>query len=243
MFSRTVRFRLPVGFLPLFALLAVGWAIQPLQNRLAAPRLQPTQAVQFSGNGLMGVLGGMRSVVAGGLWLRTYQAWERRDAAGMTALLKLTVAADERPPYFWLNGARMLAYDVPVWACVPGDPESVRRRAMTDGAATACAFLAEGRRVHPDSPGFLVEMANIQLRAGGDREKAAALFRQAAELPGAPYYAARIHGELLRELRQPREALAWLRQILPGLPADDPAACREVVEQRIKALEAELGQK
>ena len=63
---------------------------------------------------------------------------------------------------------------------------------------------------------------------------------QAAEQPGAPYYAARIYGELLRELGRPAEALAWLRQILPALPADDPAARRDVVVQRIKLLEVEV---
>ena len=86
-------------------------------------------------------------------------------------------------------------------------------------------------------------MANIRLRALGDRAGAADFFRQAAEQPGAPYYAARIHGELLRELGRPVEALAWLRKILPALPADDPAAQREVVLERIKGLEQEVAGK
>jgi hypothetical protein len=243
MSSTTVKSRWQDVFLPLFSLLVAGWALRPLESCFASPRLQSAQAVQLSGSGLLGVLGGMRSVVAGGLWLRTYQAWERQDAVGLTALLQLTVTADDRPPYFWLNGARMLAYDLPAWVCASDAPESVRRKAAADGAARACSFLEEGRKAHPLASEFLIEMANIQLRAGGDREMAADLFRQAADLPGAPHYAARIHGELLRELGRPHEALAWLQQILPGLPADDPAACRGVVEQRIKALEAELGEK
>jgi hypothetical protein len=86
-------------------------------------------------------------------------------------------------------------------------------------------------------------MANIQLRALGDREGAARLFRQAAGQPQAPYYAARIHAELLRELGRPAEALAWLRQILPDLPASDPAAQRAVVLARIKGLEQDLARK
>ena len=59
-------------------------------------------------------------------------------------------------------------------------------------------------------------------------------------LPGAPYYAARIHGELLQAMGRPQEALHWLREILPGLPDNDPAARREVVLERIRALEEEL---
>jgi hypothetical protein len=217
--------------------------MREVESRVVMPPSRPLQAGELRGFGLLGVLGGMRSAVASGLWLRAYQAWERRDAAGTTALLRLVVAADERPLYFWLNGARMLAYDVPTWAVEGDAPIAVQRKADAEAAAAACAFLEEGRRAHPLAPEFLIEMGNIQLRAAGDRERAAELFRSAAEMPGAPYYAARIHGELLRDLGRRREALAWLHQVLPRLPASDPGACRDVVEQRIKALEAELGEK
>jgi hypothetical protein len=57
----------------------------------------------------------------------------------------------------------------------------------------------------------------------------------------APYYAARIHAELLQSLGRPGEALVWLRRVLPGLPAGEPAARRPVVEARIRALEAQIG--
>ena len=132
----------------------------------------------------------------------------------------------------------MLAYDIPLWSDLPARPEAARRKAVKEGVAAAQAFLEAGLSAHPQSSEILIEMANIQLRAGANPEAAAALFRRAAEQPGSPYYAARIHGELLRGLGRPAEALAWLKAILPGLPADDPAAARVVVEQRIKALEA-----
>jgi len=238
-----VNFKPQAGVLPLLLLLAVVAALRPLERSLVAPQLRPVELSEIGGSGLLGVLGGMRAAVASGLWLRTNQAWERQDAAGTTALLQLTVAADERPLYFWINGARMLAYDIPAWAGSADQPEAARRKAAGEGAAAAQVFLESGLCAHPDSVELLIEAANIQLRAGGDREAAATLFRRAAEQPGAPYYAARIHAELLRGLGRPREALDWLRRIRPNLPASDPAACRAVVEQRIKALEAELGEK
>ena len=83
-------------------------------------------------------------------------------------------------------------------------------------------------------------MANIHLRRRGDLEAAARYYRLAAEQPGLPYYAARIHGELLRELRRPAEALAWLRQTLAQLPENDELAARDLMLDRIKALELEL---
>lgn len=243
MSSSTASFKRQTGFLPLILLLLGTALLRPLEQRLAVPPIHSVQLSGLGGSGLLGVLGGMRAVVASGLWLRASQAWERQDAARTTALVQLTVATDERPLFFWINGARMLAYDIPTWTGAADQPESLRRKTAATGAEAAQAFLEAGLRAHPQSAELFVELGNIQLRAGGNREAAALWFRRAAEQPGAPYYAARIHGELLRELGRPAEALAWLRKILPGLPADDPAARRGVVEQRIKALEAELGEK
>lgn len=205
--------------------------------------LNGEQMVALAGQGgLMATLGGLRSVVAGGYWLRADLAWERRDAAAMEMLISLTVTADERPLPFWLNGARMLAYDVPAW--LPADaPLVARRQAMAEQARRALQFLDQGLRWHGADAALYVEMANIHLRQRGDLESAARCYRLAAEQPGAPYYAARIHAELLRELGRPREARDWLGHILPGLPADEPQARREVVIQRIKELESETAAK
>jgi len=212
-----------------------------LESRLLAPVAFPS--VELAGSGVtLAMLGGMRTVLAGGFWLRTNLAWERRDVAATTELLELTVAADERPLAFWLNGARMLAYDLPGWRA-EGAPAAVRQRNMNEQAQAALAFLERGQRSRGPAAELTIEMANIRLRALGDREGAARLFRQAAEQPGAPYYTARIHAELLRELGRPAEALAWLRQILPTLAADDPAAQRAVVLERIKGLEQEAAGK
>ena len=241
MSSSIASSRLSVGLLPLAVLLAAVCLLRPLENRLAVAGIPSIQLRQLGGSGVLGVLGGMRAAVASGFWLRANRAWERQDAAETVALLNLTVAADERPLYFWLNGARMLAYDLPAWRVTADMPEAVRRKTVADGADAAQAFLMAGLQTHPRSTEFMLELANIELRARGDREAAAGWFRRAAGEPGAPYFAARIYAELLRGLGRPDEALVWLKQILPGLPADDPAAARAVVDQRIKALEAELG--
>jgi hypothetical protein len=228
-------------FLPVMLLLATVTALRPLEARLLPPAGAPAIALAGTG-GTLAMLGGMRSVLAGGFWLRTNLAWERRDETEVMAFLSLTVAADERPSYFWLNGARMIAYDLPGWRSI-GVPAAVEERNKRALGRSAVAFLERGQATHGRAAEFLIEMANIHLRALGDREEAARLFRQAAEQPDAPYYAARIHAELLRELGRPAEALAWLRHILPGLPADDPAAQRAVVVARIKGLEQVVARK
>lgn len=239
MHSSTVNSRPGAWLLPAVALLAGGFLLRALEQPAPAAWRAEQLPVLVGQGGLPAVLGGLRSTVAGGFWLRANLAWERRDAAATAALLELTVAADERPAYFWLNGARMLAYDVPEWLPATA-PAVVRQRIGEAQAQRALDFLAKGLRWHGADADLYVEQANIHLRRRGDLESAARCYRLAAELPGAPYYAGRLHAELLVELDRPHEALAWLQQVLPSLPADDPAARRDVVLARIRALEQEL---
>jgi tetratricopeptide (TPR) repeat protein len=238
MSSNTARFDPKLGALPVAILVTVIFFLRPLESRLVAGAW-PVESSQKEA-GVFGVMGGMRAVVASGFWLRANRVWEERDPGATRAYLKLTVAADSGPRYFWLNGARMMAYDLPEWRLTADTPAAVQRKVREEHAQAALDFLADGLRAHPDDSALLIEMANIRLRVLVDLKGAAQLFRQAAKRADAPYYAARIYAELLTQLGRPDEALAWLKQILPGLPADDPAARREVVVQRIKALEARL---
>jgi hypothetical protein len=232
-----------IRMMPYGLLLTATFALRTLEARLQVTesRSGPQLSALAGSGGSLAVMGGMRSAVASGFWLRTNLAWERRDAEETTAMLYLTVAADERPFSFWLNGARMLAYDLPEWRIEANSPAAWRDQVRREHVSLAFDFLRCGEKWRGPAPEFTLEMANIRLRALGDHEGAARLFRQAAEQPAAPYYAARIHAELLREMGRPDEALVWLRRILPGLPADDPAARRDVVEQRIKELESVVG--
>jgi len=180
-------------------------------------------------------------MLASAWWLRTNLAWERRDAHETSVLLRLTVAADGRPLCFWLNGARMMAYDFPSWENGEALPAVIRAGRANEHASEALRFLEEGARQHPDAAELYLEMANIRRRVLHDAAGAVALLERARDCPGAPYYIGRLHAELLRELGRPREALNSLCHQLPSLPADEPAARRDVVLARIKALEAELG--
>lgn len=232
----------PAGWLLLVALaLPAGWMLRSLERPGWTPStMRAEQWHSLAGRGgIPAVLGGLRSAVAGGFWLRANLAWERRDYADLRVMIESTVAADERPVYFWLNGARMLAYDVPTWVA-PDAPGIVRRNMVRHQSDEALQFLEKGLRWHGADAALHIEMANICLRQRGDLEGAARHYRLAAEEPGAPYYAARIHADLLDQLGRRGEALAWLQRVLPGLPADDPAARREVVQARIKAWEADL---
>jgi hypothetical protein len=183
------RIALVCGFVLLFA---GGTALKPLAR-------EPDGAVE---DGVWSVLGSYRPLAADWFWLETDLAWERRDAAGTRYLIGLTLAADPHSQYFWLNSARMLAYDLPSWSDdAPGDAgPAVRVHRRKVAAGESLRLLERGLRWHPDSEALHLEMANICLYALGDRARAAAHYRVVAAQPDAPAYAARIY----RRLQEPR---------------------------------------
>ena len=194
---------------------------------------------------LFGWLGGFRALAADFLWLRLYAGWEERDLPGTQTLIGAVVAVDPRPMYFWLNGARMLAYDLPVWRIgAEGGYEVVtaerRKKIETEQARLALRHLESARRVQADPVPLWIEQANIELNKLGDVAAAAASYRRAWEAPGGPYYAARIYAELLKRQGRNAEAYAWLRDLHRKLPRDDEAADAPLVLARIRELEKVL---
>jgi hypothetical protein len=199
-----------------------------------------------AGQGVMlGLLGGNRAAAADLAWLRAEVLAEHRDLAGADAMLHWVTMLDPRPLYFWLNGARIMAYDMAVWriAAAGGHermPRGQQRTLVQEQAWRALDRLGEARQFHPASAALWIEQANIELNRLGDLAGAAASYRRAAEQPDAPYFAARLHAEMLRRLGQRAAALEWLVKLHPQLPPDDAAAGADLVLSRIRALEREL---
>ncbi len=235
-----------------FALMATGGALQPLADSVrratgsAEPSPAPARLDAALGRGVsIAVLGGYRGLAADLLWLETYVAWAAGDRPATTALIRLATSVDERPESFWLNGARIIAYDLAQWRLEEAarggvDSPAGGRRIRREQADAALELLAQARRWHPRSPGLCIEMGNIELVGREDLAAAARWYRAAADLPGAPPCAARVYAELLRRQGRPTEAYAWLRRLHPTLPPGDPEAMSEVVLARILELETEL---
>lgn len=232
-------------------LLATGAVLQPLRELVGRTKEGTQPAALSSGSAMVtapgvsaAMLGGLRGLAADGLWLKTYLAWAARDLLATERLIRLVTIADDRPVYFWLNGARIMAYDISEWrlaARPAGDrtPENARR-VVEEQAQAALGYLAEAYRCHPASSAICVEAGNINLYRRNDPATAAEWYRRAAGFPDAPYYVARIYGELLRRRGQEREAYTWLCQLHPGLPVDDPDARSQLVLDRIRELEKRL---
>ena len=241
-FFNAVKFKALREILALGLLFSGSWGLRHLERRLInQPVARGAQWTELIGHGgIMAVLGGMRSIVASGFWLQTNLAWDQRDIQATTLGLNLTVAADERSDYFWLNGARMIAYDLPEWRVSPDAPRAIREKVQRGQGKQALEFLGKGIQWHGANAAFYIEMGNIYLRRMDNLAAAAECYRRAAEQPSAPYYAARIHANLLQQLGRPAEALAWLKKIRPTLPANDPAARRALVEAWIETLQREV---
>lgn len=245
--SRLVTFVVIVGSLVFSGLLLGRWADpvwQSARERQPALRLDSTMAA--AGQGVtLALLGGFRALVADGAWIRMYVLWETHDLPATETLIRLVATIDPRPVYFWLNGARILAYDFPVWRIqAAGGFDTVgaseQEAVFRQQGEVALRHLGEAMAFHPASADLWIERANIQLNRLKDLEGAAESYRRAWEQPRAPYYAARMHAELLRRAGRKSEALEWLVKLHPTLPPGDEGAGAEIVLGRIRDLEREL---
>ena len=234
-------------------LLVVAFATRPLEGpawekvRARKPELNLREMENALGQGLVvGVLGGFRTILADFLWIRLHGIWESREREKLLPLIRLVTTMDPRPEYFWVNGARMVAYDVPNWRIrEEGGYEAVseRRQATIDReqARRAFALLDEALELHPRSVRLHLEKAQIYLNRLDAVERAAEWFLKATRLPGAPRYASRIYAELLKRQGNYREAYDFLKDHHAELPENDPAAMKTVVLRRIRELEDTLG--
>ncbi len=209
------------------------------------PALRLDSSLAAAGQGVtLALLGGFRALVADAVWVRMYVLWEKYDLPGVETLVRLVTSIDPRPVYFWVNGARIVAYDLASWRIMLAGgyettPESVQERIGREQALQALRHLDQAAAFHPRSAELWIERANIQLNRLRDMSAAAESYRMASEQPNAPLYAGRLYAELLRRMGRKAEALAWLRQFQLTLPAGDEGT--QIVSERIKDLERELG--
>ena len=239
-------------------LVVAGWAVRPFEDpawqevRARQPAMKLDSLQGALGQGVtVGLLGGFRAIVADFFWIKTNSSWGDKDLPATQTLVKLVTAIDPRPLYFWQNGSRMIAYDMPNWRIEAGGGYDVvskakQRQIDIEQSAVAIKYLNEAFGYHPDSALIHIEIANVYLNRLKDVASAAEAYHKAALQPGAPYYAARIYGELLRRQGKNAEAYAWLTQLYPQLPKANVSpteiemAMAPVVLSRIRELEAEL---
>lgn len=245
---RTAR----TGLYVVAGMFLAGLVLRPLEDpawekvRASQPSLRLESIKDALGQGVtVGLLGGFRAIVADFFWIRTNYVWEKYDIPATQTSIKLVTAIDPRPTYFWLNGSRMIAYDMPNWRIDKAGgydkvPETVKRRFDLEQSSIAIRYLNEAFGFHPDDPLIRLEIANVYLNRLKDVSTAATHYGKAAEHPDAPYYAARIYAELLRRLNRNNEAYEYLKALYVKLPKNNEQAMAGVVLERIHELEQEL---
>ena len=197
------------------------------------------------GQGLViGMLGGFRAIIADFLWIQTNTIWENQDRVKLDTMIRLVTTIDPRPDFFWINGARMIAYDVPNWRIKEEGgyfelPESRQQQIDQEQAEQAFTLLETARKFHPDKARLYLETGQIYMNRLKENLKAAEWFLLASKKPDAPYYAARIYAELLRREGKNKEAYEFLKYLHQELP-DDPRTQKPIILDRIREIEITL---
>lgn len=251
--KRNIWVRRTVTLLACFCtLLVVGLVLSPLQRhawgevRSIQPELNLKEVEGALGQGLViGLLGGFRTIIADMVFIRANVYWEKKDREKTEALINLTTAIDPRPMFFWLNGSRIMAYDIPIWRIneaggLDAVPKSVQDQIYNEQAQRGIDFIDRAGKYFPGDYRIPLEKAQIYNNKMKDKEKAAEYFLKAYRTEDGPYYTARIYAELLRQMKRDQEAYDFYRQLYAELPDDDMRANKPVVLERIRELENEL---
>jgi tetratricopeptide (TPR) repeat protein len=180
--------------------------------------------------------GGFSGLMADFSWIGAYQSWAKRDIRGMRADLDRVVSFNPQAIHFWINGARMLSYDVAAWR-TENLPKEERVMVNREQVKEALMFLDQGKAVNPGRFEFALEEAIILLRLGSDTEGALAALESVEGMENLPEYIGRIRGELLVSLGRFDEAETWLNQFLATLPDAEKKTGKGLVRQRIEELE------
>ncbi len=233
-------------------LLIVGLIVSPLQRsawgqvRSLQPELNLKKVEGALGQGLVvGLLGGFRTIIADMVFIRANVYWEKKDREKTEALINLTTAIDPRPMFFWLNGSRIMAYDIPIWRIREAGgldevPKSVQDQIYKEQAERGIDLIDSAGQYHPGDYRVPLEKAQIYNNKLKDKEKAAEYFLKAYHAEDGPYYTARIYAELLRQMDRQQEAYDFYRELYRDLPDDDMRANKPVILERIRELEKEL---
>lgn len=232
----------------------IGWLTRPIVSGLKAQADETSMDVEMGaieaglGQGLtIATLGGYRNIAANFIWIGMYQDWQLRNDEAVLEKIHLAVALNPLLEYFWIDGARIIANDMPVWEV--GDEAMDTLFETEEGIAVrkrygkrALAFLEKAPKSVQSKQAILREKGVISWQKLDDLEAALEYFGRIIARPDPPYYLSRVYAELLIRSGRLEDALDFLRNHYAGLPDDDPKALKEQVADSIEALEGRLEQ-
>jgi hypothetical protein len=180
--------------LGLWAPIKVAWEkdISKQQDALRYQGLVMTRRLRDDlGQGLtIGVLSGMRSVVADFIWLRVTEAWEDQEWFRMGGLINLCTSLQPRAPIFWDLGGWQLAWNASVAASHdPKQPDELRRiKAGRFWVEKGLDVYFRGLENNPQYWRLWNDTAMLYQQRLKDYKTAAYYYEQASQRPNAPVY-------------------------------------------------------
>jgi len=238
-----------VGVLILIAgaLAESSWRrVRPSIPEIGRKELEPTL-----GQGvLLGVLGGLRTVVADFAWIRSYVFWERRDRPGCEAFMRTACTLDPHARYFWENAGLRIGLDMAHWEIrrrggYAKVPTETQERLFRQYGRRGLDVLEEGMAHARHRTALLLAAGFLAEGKLKDFTLAANYYRQAADAADAPWYAARFCADFDWNAGRKLEAYRWYRDYwltrmrprMDGSP-DDLARLREMEKElKISLLE------
>ncbi len=196
----------------------------------------------------LAALGGYRSIAANFVWLKMYDDWRFRRESDVLEKMELAVSLNPSVVYFWLDGARIIANDMPVW--VVGDEEmdslfddssEEGRSVRVEYAKQAIAFLDRAPESISSDYRIPLEKGIVYWKRLQDLDNAIVCFKEAADVEGSPYFVARVCAELLYRNDQKEDAYEYLSEEYEKLPDGDERAMKPIIAKKLEELKKELG--
>jgi tetratricopeptide (TPR) repeat protein len=194
----------------------------------------------------IGLLAGLRNVVADFVWLDVTVAWEKSEWFKMDSLINLCTGLEPRSIPFWDNGGWQLAWNVSDAAKedVVRQPNPLRR--LHDSRFWIYKGLdvyKRGIENNPNSFELWRSLGSLYQNRLGDYHKAADAYQKASELPGALTYLERTPAEVLQIGGDyPAAYAAWKALWFRLTPAqrEEKQHWKEKIETEMRKLEKQL---
>ena len=203
---------------------------------------------QLSQGLTIGVLAGMRSVVADLVWLQMVPAWVNQDWWRMGGIISACTSLQPRAPMFWEMGGWNLAWNASIFSAkdvikYPSDLQRAKvERYWIDRGLDV---YLRGLQNNPNYWQLWRSTALLYDQRLHDYKTAASYYQKASEIPGAPIYLER--GPALMydkaHLNDPQQEYVEWAKLWRRLTPEEKAMPMHTavrIEQRIRWLEATL---
>jgi hypothetical protein len=202
---------------------------------------------QLSQGLTIGVLAGMRSVVADFIWLEVTSAWMTQDWWEMGGYINACTALQPRAPVFWDMGGWHLAWNASVDALHdPTQPNDLRRlKASRYWVDRGLDIYKRGLENNPTYWRLWMSTAMLYDQRLRDYKTASYYYQKASEQPGAPAYLERAPIEMYDKahLNDPEGEYAGWKDLWFRLTPDQKAQkahAADLIESKMRALEQKL---